>query len=29
LYLGTNDEHRVKAAWEYVYSHGCTGKRAP
>jgi hypothetical protein len=29
LRLGTNDEDRVKAAWEYVYSNGCTSKRAP
>jgi hypothetical protein len=29
LYLATNDQDGVKAAWQYVYSHGCTGKRAP
>lgn len=26
LSLATNDQDRVKAAWQYVYSHGCTGK---
>ena len=29
LYLTTNDQDGVKTAWQYVYSHGCTGKRAP
>ncbi len=29
LYLSTNDQDRVKTAWQYVYSHGCTGKRTP
>ena len=29
LYLATNDQDGVKAAWQYVYSHGCTGKRPP
>ena len=29
LRLRTNDEDRVKAAWEYVYGNGCTSKRAP
>jgi hypothetical protein len=29
LYLATNDPDRVKTAWQYVYSHGCTGKRTP
>ena len=29
LYLSTNDQDRVKTAWQYVYSHGCTGKRPP
>jgi hypothetical protein len=26
LRLATNDEDGVKRAWQYVYSHGCTGK---
>jgi hypothetical protein len=29
LYLSTKDQDGVKRAWQYVYSHGCTGKRAP
>jgi hypothetical protein len=29
LFLSTNDQDGVKRAWQYVYSHGCTGKRAP
>jgi hypothetical protein len=29
LYLATNDQDGVKAAWQYVYSHGCTGKPPP
>jgi hypothetical protein len=29
LHLATNDQDRVKTAWQYVYSHGCTGKRSP
>jgi len=29
LRLATNDEDGVKRAWQYVYSHGCTSKRAP
>ena len=29
LYLPTNNQDGVKAAWQYVYSHGCTGKRGP
>jgi len=29
LYLPTNDQDGVKRAWQYVYSHGCSGKRAP
>jgi hypothetical protein len=29
LHLGTNDQDGVKTAWQYVYSHGCTGKRLP
>jgi hypothetical protein len=27
LQLSTNDQDEVKRAWQYVYSHGCTGKR--
>jgi hypothetical protein len=26
LYLATNDQDGVKKAWQYIYSHGCTGK---
>jgi hypothetical protein len=26
LHLTTNDQDRVKRAWQYIYSHGCTGK---
>ena len=29
LDLATNDQEGVKRAWQYVYSHGCTGKRTP
>jgi hypothetical protein len=29
LHLMTNDQDRVKRAWDYIYSHGCTGKRSP
>jgi uncharacterized protein YecT (DUF1311 family) len=29
LELHTNDTDRVKRAWDYIYSHGCTGKRSP
>jgi hypothetical protein len=29
LDLATNDQDGVKTAWQYVYSHGCTGKRSP
>lgn len=29
LRLSTNNEDEVKRAWQYIYSHGCTGKRAP
>jgi hypothetical protein len=29
LRLATSDQDRVKTAWQYVYSHGCIGKRAP
>jgi len=28
LYLTTNDPDRVKSAWQYIYSHGCTGKQS-
>jgi hypothetical protein len=27
LYLATKDQDGVKRAWQYVYSHGCTGKQ--
>ena len=26
LHLKTNDEDRVKTAWQYIYGNGCTGK---
>jgi hypothetical protein len=26
LHLSTNDQDRVKRAWQYVYSNGCVGK---
>jgi hypothetical protein len=26
LHLMTNDEDRVKKAWQYIYGNGCTGK---
>jgi hypothetical protein len=29
LFLATNDQDGVKRAWQYVYRHGCTGKRVP
>ena len=29
LHLTTNDQDRVKRAWQYSYSHGCTGKQSP
>jgi hypothetical protein len=29
LYLPTNNQDGVNTAWQYVYSHGCTGKRSP
>jgi uncharacterized protein len=29
LELRTTDQDRVKRAWDYIYSHGCTGKRSP
>ena len=28
LHLHTNNQDRVKTAWQYIYSHGCTGKKA-
>jgi hypothetical protein len=29
LFLATNDQDEVKRAWQYVYSHGCSGKAIP
>jgi len=29
LHLDTNDQDRVKRAWEYVYAHGCIGSKSP
>ena len=29
LRLDTGDMDRVKGAWQYIYSHGCTGKQSP
>jgi hypothetical protein len=29
LHLTTNNQDRVKTAWQYIYSHGCTGKQSP
>ena len=29
LRLDTGDMDRVKGAWQYIYSHGCTGKKSP
>jgi hypothetical protein len=29
LFLSTNDQDGVKRAWQYIYSHGCTGKGVP
>jgi len=26
LHLSTNDQDRVKGAWQYIYSNGCIGK---
>jgi hypothetical protein len=26
LHLSTNDQDRVKRAWQYIYSNGCIGK---
>jgi len=28
LHLTTSDQDRVKTAWRYIYSHGCTGKQS-
>ena len=28
LHLTINNEERVKADWQYIYSHGCTGKHS-
>lgn len=28
LHLTTNNQERVKAAWQFIYSHGCTGKQS-
>ena len=28
LHLTTNNQDRVKTAWQYIYSHGCTGRKA-
>jgi hypothetical protein len=28
LNLPTNNQDGVKRAWQYIYSHGCTGKQA-
>jgi hypothetical protein len=29
LHLPTNDQDGVKNTWQYIFSHGCTGKRSP
>jgi hypothetical protein len=29
LRLDTGDMDRVKRAWEYIYNHGCIGKKSP
>ena len=29
LSLATADIDRVRRAWEYIYSHGCVGKKSP
>jgi hypothetical protein len=29
LRLKTGEVDRVKRAWEYIYSHGCVGKKSP
>jgi hypothetical protein len=28
LHLTTNNQDRVKTAWQYIYGHGCTGKQS-
>jgi hypothetical protein len=28
LHFTTNDQDKVKRAWQYIYSHGCTGKQS-
>ena len=28
LHFTTDDQDKVKRAWQYVYSHGCTGKQS-
>jgi len=28
LHLTTNNQDRVKTAWQYIYSQGCTSQRA-
>ena len=28
LHLTTNNQERVKTAWQYICSHGCTGKKS-
>jgi hypothetical protein len=29
LHLTTDDQNQVKRAWQYIYSHGCAGKKSP
>jgi len=29
LHFTTDDQDKVKRAWQYIYSHGCVGKRRP
>ncbi|MGC2076417.1 MAG: hypothetical protein WA728_10375 [Xanthobacteraceae bacterium] len=29
LHLTTDNQDGVKKAWQYIYSHGCTGKQSP
>jgi len=29
LRLSTDDQDRVNRAWQYIYSHGCIGKKSP
>jgi hypothetical protein len=28
LHLTTHDQNELKSAWQYIYSHGCVGKRS-